>query len=118
MRFTWAVLTILLLVVGCASKPASTAEGGDKPAKNQKEEKPEVLPLNEVSGKVVLVNDSLRYVVIDFGFGRYPEQGQRLSVFHHGNKVAEVRISSQSRNSNFAADIIVGIVKNGDEVKQ
>jgi hypothetical protein len=65
-----------------------------------------------------MVNDNLRYVVVDFGFGLLPQPEQRLGVYRDGNKVAEIKVSSHSRNSNFAADIVTGTVRTGDGVKQ
>lgn len=86
--------------------------------KKDKSLKPEVMAANEISGKVMLVNDALRYVVIDFGFGRLPQQDQRLHVYRNGEKVADVKVSGSPKVSNYAADIVVGTVQVGDVVKQ
>jgi len=132
MRFTLVALFALALSFGCASKPegeqnpfvdkSSSVKTADQPkeksGKRDSSDKPEVVSANELSGKIVLVNDTLRYVVVDFGFGRLPQPDQRLGVYRAGKKVAEIKISSHSRNSNFAADIVTGKVTDGDEVKQ
>jgi len=135
MRFTWAVLLVVVLSFGCASKPVqeenpfvdktSEVKAPDQPkekttrkVKDTEADKPEVAPANELAGKIVMVNDTLRYAVVDFGFGRLPQAEQRLGVYRGGNKIAEIKISTHSRNSNFAADIITGTVQMGDEVKQ
>jgi len=131
MRFTLVALFVLALSFGCASKPeeekspfvdkSSSVKTADqpkeKPGKREGGDKPEVVPSNELSGKIVLVNDTLRYVVVDFGFGLLPQPEQKLAVYRAGKKVAEIKISSHSRNSNFAADIVTGKVVDGDEVK-
>lgn len=133
MRFTLAVLLAGLLCGGCASKNEQPKSGfqekndnvktTDKPAskeptgKKDKPAKPEILPSNEVSGKVVLINEGLRYIVVDFGFGRLPQPDQRLAVYRQGKKVAEVKISGNPKASNFAADVVMGAVQVGDEVK-
>lgn len=77
-----------------------------------------MVPVNPLAGKVVLVNEPLRYVVVDFALGRPPVADQRLNVYRKGQKVGEVRISSQSRNNNFAADVMAGEARVGDEVRE
>ncbi len=135
MRFTWVVLLTVVLSFGCASKPvpeespfvdktseikapAPPKEKNVRKISDKDADKPAVVPANELTGKIVMVNDTLRYVVVDFGFGRLPQPEQRLGVYRGGNKIAEIKISTHSRNSNFAADIITGTVQTGDEVKQ
>ncbi|MGV3754440.1 MAG: hypothetical protein ACO1QS_03600 [Verrucomicrobiota bacterium] len=135
MRFTWVVLLAVVLSFGCASKPvqeesqfvdktseikapAQPKEKNTRKVKDKDADKPEVAPANELAGKIIMVNDTLRYVVVDFGFGRLPQAEQRLGVYRGGNKIAEIKISAHSRNSNFAADIVTGTVQMGDEVKQ
>jgi hypothetical protein len=133
MRFTLVALLMAGLSFGCASKPEpeegsqfvdkssevkAPGQPKEKSKKSDKPDKPEVAPSNDVMGKVVMVNETLRYVVVDFGFGRLPQPEQRLGIYRAGNKVAEIKISSHSRNSNYAADIVTGTVKAGDEVKQ
>ncbi len=133
MRFTWVVWLAVVLSFGCASKPdqeenpflektsvvKAPTEPKEKSARKGKDaDMPEVAPANELAGKIVMVNDTLRYVVVDFGFGRLPQTEQRLGVYRGGNKIAEIKISTHSRNSNFAADIITGTVQTGDEVRQ
>ncbi|HEY1169994.1 MAG TPA: hypothetical protein VGH19_01375 [Verrucomicrobiae bacterium] len=137
MRFTWVVVLLaVVLSSGCASKSkqveekspfmdrtsdvaVSAAPPAEKSTRKNKDDgKPEIAPANAIAGKVVMVNDALRYVVVDFGFGRLPQPEQRLGVYRAGNKVAEIKISSQPRNSNYAADIITGTIAIGDEVRQ
>jgi len=132
MRFTLLVLLLAAMSFGCASKPkqpespfvekTSETKEATQPkepkGKKDKNSKTVVVPADEVSGKVLLVNDSLRYVVIDFGFGRLPQQDQRLYVYRNGSRVGEVKISGSPKVSNFAADIVTGTVQVGDEVKQ
>jgi len=135
MRFTLVALLMAGLSFGCASKPepeegsqfvdkssevktAGQPKEKSKKDKSDKPDKPEVAPANDVMGKVVMVNETLRYVVVDFGFRRLPQPDQRLDIYRDGNKVAVIKISAHSRNSNYAADIVTGTVQAGDEVKQ
>lgn len=77
-----------------------------------------VIPVNPIRGKVVLVNAELKYVVIDFSLGRLPNPEQKLNAYRAGQKVGEVRISNQAVSVNFAADIVAGEAKLGDEIKE
>ena len=78
---------------------------------------PRATAVNDGAGKVASVNANLRFVVIDFALNRPPQADQRLSVFRDGQKVGEVKISSQARNSIVAADITAGEARVGDEVR-
>ena len=81
-------------------------------------QKPTVTALNALAGKVVLVNAGLRFVVVDFSVGRKPVPGQRLGIYRKEQKIGEVKISGQSRDVNFAADLVTGEVRVGDEIRE
>jgi hypothetical protein len=74
-------------------------------------------PVHEPVGKVASVNPNLRFVVIDFAFNPLPQVDQPMNVYRNGQKVGEVRISSQSRNSIIAADLTAGEARVGDEIR-
>jgi hypothetical protein len=82
-----------------------------------RETRPQVTAINESSGKIASVNPNLRFVVIDFAMNPLPQVDQKLSVFRQGQKVGEVKISSQARNSIMAADLTAGEANVGDEVR-
>ena len=70
-----------------------------------------------ITARVASVNENLRYVIVDFTNSRRPAIDERLSVYRVGEKVAEIKVSGPYRNTTVAADIVVGEVKYGDEVK-
>ena len=111
MRIACPVLLCLALVAGCA-QPKS------QPAQKAKPDKVVVTPVDRVVGRVALVNRALRYVVVDFSRGRVPAADQLLNVYRQGKKVAELKVSSQSDGRNFAADILAGEVRVGDEARE
>ncbi|MHC1763024.1 MAG: hypothetical protein AB9869_01775 [Verrucomicrobiia bacterium] len=78
---------------------------------------PAVTPVTESAGRVASVNPALRFVVIDFAFNPAPRVDERMAVYRQGQKVGEVKISRQARNSIIAADITTGDVRVGDEVR-
>ena len=106
------ILAILLVMgTGCG-------HSRDEIKKPSPTTKSVMTPINRVSGHVVLVNADLKYVVVDFPTGKLPVPNQRLNVYHEGDKVAEIIISPQSRDSTFAADIVKGEVQPRDIVRE
>lgn len=122
MRLILAATLFLAPLLGCANRqPGATDAPRNGTAARTlppTPPKPILVPINPLIGKVVLVNGPLRYVVLDFALGRPPTANQRLNVYRKGQKVGEVRISSQSRNNNFAADIMSGEARVGDEARE
>lgn len=114
---------VCLLVAGCKSSEKPDAPNDPKPPAEKRgnrakaPEPPQITPVNILSGRVVMVNVPLRYVVIDFGVGRLPQPDQRLDVYRQGKKIGEVRISNQARMGNVAADIMLGESAQGDEIR-
>ena len=117
-----------LLATGCALLPA--AQDGSapekakpkftsppKPKREQAVPGPVIEPVAVFTGKVVLVNAPLKYVVIEGVIGRLPPVDLSLNVYRGGQKVGGVIVSNQSRGANFAADISVGEARVGDTVR-
>ena len=118
------MLLLVFVWTGCAhsktKKPVPPAVPKVKPVKvtATSPQKPIVTALNALAGKVVLVNATLRFVVVDFSVGRKPAPGQHLGVYRKEQKIGEVKISSQSRDVNFAADLVTGEVRVGDDIRE
>ena len=68
-------------------------------------------------GKVEMVNQNARYVVLSFPIGHLPAMEQRLSVYRSGLKVGEVKVSGPQVEDNVVADIVEGDSGPGDEVR-
>ena len=124
------LLLAVLLSAGCAGtkdskdgtaspapKEKSKASLPPKPAKAPPNPGPVIEPLSAFSGKVVLVNAPLRYIVVEGAIGRLPPTEQTLNVYRDGQKVGVVVVSGQSRGANFAADISQGDARVGDTVR-
>ncbi|MDX1952091.1 MAG: hypothetical protein SFY81_07885 [Verrucomicrobiota bacterium] len=113
----WVVA--LLLAVGCASSN-SQKEAEIRPRTIKVEVAPDpaaIRPANPLSGRIVSVNNKLRFVVIDFANSRLPEIDQKLSVYRNGQKLSEIRITGPFRSTTVAADILVGEPRFGDDVR-
>lgn len=124
MRPVPVFLLAVLLAAGCAGPPAT--QDGTPPAKAKSKAKtsaapkpglPVIEPVAAFTGKVVLVNAPLKYVVIEGVIGRLPPVDQSLNVYRDGQKVGVVVVSNQSRGANFAADITLGDARVGDTVR-
>lgn len=115
MRSFAVLLAAMLFPAGCATPGKSPGDNGETP--KGAGSTPEIRPIDVLSGRVVRVNEALRFVVIDFGVSRMPQPEQRLDVYRQGKKVGEVRVSNQARAGNVAADITAGEAALGDEVR-
>jgi len=68
-------------------------------------------------GKVMRVNESARFAVLNFPVGSLPAVGQRLDVYRHGLKVGEVKVTGPQQDDNTVADITNGEAQDGDELR-
>lgn len=119
MRLIWVLALAGIVFSGCKHGPSKTA--GRKTAATAKtsskgQQGSRVTPVNDLLGRVVSVNVSSRYVVIDFSVNQHPQVDQRFAVYRQGQKVGEIKISKESRGNLVAADITAGEAKTGDEI--
>ena len=78
---------------------------------------PSVAQAAVVTGKVVHVNPSGRFVVVTFPLGYLPRPEKRLAVYRNGLKVGELKVSKEQIIPNAVADIMAGEAQVGDEVR-
>jgi hypothetical protein len=121
-RFTLAVRTVwlvtffgVLLVCGCAG-PKSAAQAPNQGSADVRNQKLIVMPGNALAGKVLKVNSTARFVVLNFPIGKLPAIDQRLSVYRRNLKVGEVKVTGPQREDNIVADIFSGEAEVGDDV--
>src|SRR6185437_16380947 len=65
-----------------------------------------VTPDDTVSGRVIRVNENLRFVVLRFPLGQVPAPGTRMNVFRNGAIVGEIKVTGPQRDENSIADIV------------
>ena len=94
------------------SAPARAASSSPAPPP-----KSVVLPEETLTGRVIMVNPSARFVVLSFPLGQMPASEQRFGVYRAGLKVGEVKISGPQRDDSIVADIRAGDCQTGDEVR-
>jgi len=114
-------LTAGLLASGCVNSKnprGATAAGSKlKPGQSAPPAAPVIAPLNSLSGRVLLVNTPLKYIVAEGAVGRLPAAEQVLNAYRDGQRVGEVRVSKPARGANFTADITQGDVRVGDTLR-
>ena len=76
-----------------------------------------VSPGTALTGKVVKVNPTGRFVVLNFPVGRLPLMESTMDVYRQGLKVGEVRITGPQLDDNIVGDLLRGEAMPGDEVR-
>ena len=76
-----------------------------------------VTPAQTAAAYVLLVNESGRFVVLNFPGGQVPVEGKILDIYRDGLKTAEVKTSKFRQENNVTADILTGEVRKGDEAR-
>ena len=76
-----------------------------------------VTPEHGLIGKVVRVNVSGQFVVLNFPRGRVPVLDQHLNVYRFGLKVGEVKVTGPQQEENIVGDLVSGDAQPGDEVR-
>jgi len=116
MRFVILLISSAILLSGCASKQPVGAQGdqfGITTSKNL------ILTTEDsLVGKVALVNQGFRFVVLNFPVGHLPAPDQHLNLYRRGVKVGEVKVTSQQYDDNVVADISTGDAEVGDEARK
>jgi len=101
--------------VPSAAKGSSTTNG--TVIRQNGNDKLIVTPETALVGKVARVNETARFAVLNFPVGNMPAPQQIMSVYRHGLKVGEVRVTALRQDNNTVADIVKGEAEIGDEIR-
>ena len=129
MRWDWVGLLCALAFVGCgcAGLPAADSDpfgavssGSPQSGKGVPTKSPTLIvePAPANRGRIILVNASARYVVLNCPFGYIPALERRLHVYRGNLKVAEIKITGPQRDTSTVGDIIAGECQVGDEARE
>lgn len=77
-----------------------------------------MVPDTGLQGKIVSVNASLRFVVVNFPVGRMAAVEQQMTVYRQGQKVGELKVTGPQQDDNIIADVTAGDGEVGDEVRE
>ena len=101
-----------MLAAGCAAPKAPVARHPAPPVSTAI-----VTPDVSPTAKVLSVNATARYVVLNFPAGQLPKLQSTLFVYRDGVKVAEIKITGPQDGNNTVADLISGDAMPGDAVR-
>ena len=106
------LLTVVILISGCASKKPVPAGISIAPAPQMI-----VTPDSSLMAKVVRYNSAGRFVVLSFPTGQMPKMDQTLFLYRGGLKAAEIKINGWQQDNLVVADVTSGEAQVGDEVR-
>lgn len=76
-----------------------------------------VTPDASLAAKVVIYNDTGRFVVLSFPIGQMPKADQLFFLYRGGLKVGEIKIGARRQDNLVVADLTDGDAQVGDEVR-
>jgi hypothetical protein len=103
------------------TEPAPAKVAANQPASTSAKPEPSkvtIVPDTALQGKIVSVNGSLRFAVVNFPVGRMAAVEQQMNVYRQGEKVGEVKVTGPQQDDNIIADVTAGDAQVGDEVRQ
>lgn len=118
MRFFVFLISGVIFISGCASKKSAGPQGAAAGIPTSAPQKLIVTPDDSLVGKVAMVNQGFRFVVLNFPIGHLPAPEQHLNLYRRGVKVGEVKVTSQQYDDNVVADISTGDAEVGDEARK
>jgi hypothetical protein len=102
----------------CAHKNHSARSGTTPPSNgSQAFQKLILTPETGLSGRVVRVNPSGRFAILNFPIGHLPSLEQRLNVYRLGLKTGEILVTGPQLDDNIVGDVVAGDAQPGDEVR-
>jgi len=123
MRALLATITAgAFLWIGCAGHRGGSSGFGELPPSRTNsislpDDRLTITSDHVLVGKVLRVNQEGRFVVMSFPIGRLPVMGQRLNIYHHGQKAGEIRATGPQLDDSVVGDIAEGNAQAGDEVR-
>ncbi len=116
------VSSILVFTAGCfgGKKSPQDARGGPRwmrPPGGTNQQGLVIAPAVSPSGRVAMVNNKARYIVIVFPVGQVPPVNTRMSVFHGEARTGEIRVTGPTTDNLTVADLLSGGALEDDVVR-
>jgi hypothetical protein len=122
LRLFFSGVLSIVVVMGCSTKKAQTELAYDDPGRvGNSAAGPRrliVTPASGSTGKVAMVNNAARFVVLNYPLGHLPANNQHLNVYRRGLKVGEIKITNLQNDDNVVADLVAGECEIGDEARE
>jgi hypothetical protein len=109
---------LALLLVALATGGCSHFARHKRPADEAAPTGPEQPPAPAFIGKVALVNEELKFALIETTLTDFPLPGTALKCMRNGQEAAIVTVSPERKRPFVSADIVKGSPQQGDEVYQ
>lgn len=117
----WVALSMAILMsAGCSSSPSATVKHGTgtkEMGKGSTNSAPTLRPLGGTVGRVVQINERLRFVVLEFALNPIPPYGQHLELVRNEVVCGEVKVSTFRRGTSVVADLVNGTAAVDDAVR-
>lgn len=114
------IRTATLLLAGFAlAQAGSGCKSGEGKGKAAKVPEPQVTyrALDASVGRVISVNERLRFVVLDYTLSQIPRPGSRLALYRSTNIIGALKLSPWMNSYTAAADFLEGTPQVGDEAR-
>lgn len=99
-------LTLVLLGVAAVGCRGGKSSGRETAGTNGA---PVLRPIDASVGRVIQVNERLRFAVLDYTLSQMPPPGTRLVLYRSTNRVGIVRLSGWRNPATVAADFVEGV---------
>jgi hypothetical protein len=76
-----------------------------------------IQPARIMNGRVAIVNANAGVCALNFPIGQLPAGGKTLTVYRHGVRVGEIKITGPQRDDNIIAEILSGELQPDDEAR-
>lgn len=122
MRVTLAVVCLAsLLLGGCSSTQAPGHPARNDTPLNASKAGPShaitIRPARVLNGRIVIVNGEAGVCVVNFPIGQLPPLDATLTVYRHGIRTGEIKVTGPTRDDNIAAEILIGDIQADDEAR-
>ncbi len=113
----WVFLALLMVLVGAPGCGKRKVAQFSEPSLTGTRPNVVLTPTTALVGKIISVNPTTRFAVLNFPINKLPALEQRMYVYRKGLKVGEVKVTGPQRDDNIVADITAGEAATGDEVR-
>lgn len=101
-----SLVCVVLATAGCGGK-AKSGKAYQAPITYR--------PMDGRVGKVVSINERLRFVVLDYSLNTMPPAGTKLVLYRSTNAIGALKLTTWRSADTAAADILEGMPEPGDE---
>jgi hypothetical protein len=103
----------VLLLTGCQNLPPPEVIEPAPPVRPVRLKE----PLDGGVGRVMSVNERLRFVLLDYSLNRLPKIGDVVELWREDRVIGELKVTGPIRNTTVLADVVSGEPQVGDQAR-